>query len=196
MINIIDIKENFIISNEEFCVELISYDTLEEYINILRSDFYNEFLDFKFNSSISREKLLNLLNTKVEQYIKNDLNTREFRFIVLNSKRQIIAGFTLYINDKDIAETQIRTGDLEIAYFVMPEYQRKGIASNIIYRLIAKLKYLGYGSNIILAHVQYRNNKSLNMLKKLQFKRFNKYRGKFGVNLELRRYIDNNRRLK
>ena len=172
MINIIDIKENFIISNNEFCVKLISYDILEEYIDILRSDFYNEFLDFKFNSDVSEEKLLDILNTKVEQYTKNDLNTREFRFIILNSKKQIIAGFTLYVNDKDIKEQQLRKGDLEIAYFVMPEHQRKGIASNMLHRILSKLTYLGYGSRTILAHVQYKNNKSLNMLKKLQFKKY------------------------
>lgn len=192
MINIIEIKENFIVNYNELRIRLISNDILEEYISIMRSNFYNKYLDFNFSSDISKEKLLSLMKNKIEQYDNNSLSIREFRFVILNSEKHIVAGFTLYVNDRDIKERQIRKGDLEIAYFVVPEYQRRGIASNIICRILGKLKYLGYGSSTILAHVQYRNNKSLNMLKKLHFKKFKKYRGKFGVNLELRRYIENN----
>ena len=190
MIDILKIKENFMLESEKFTFKLISEDILEEYIEIMRSDFYNEFLDFKFNKDITKKELVSLMKNKAKQYKNNDKAIREFRFIVLNSEKHIIAGFTLFFKDNINELEKISVGDMEIAYFVTPENQGQGIASRMLYRIFARLAYLGYGNRCVVVNVQSINNKSLNLLKKLNFKTIKKYRGKFGTNIQLTRLVD------
>lgn len=179
MTSIINLKEQFTVNNKEFYIKLIHCDIIEQYVDILRSDFYSEFLDFKFNRDISKEDLISSMNNKAEQYTKSNGSIKEYRFIVLNNKEQIVAGFTLYMSEKHI----------ELAYFVVPEYQRQGIAFNMLSRIIDKLSNIGYADKTLIANVQYNNIKSLNLLQKLQFVKYKKYRGKFGTNIKLIRHI-------
>ena len=178
MIDIFTIKDNFIINDKDVKAELISNNILSEYIDILRSDFYNEYLDFKFNSDISEEKLIYEMKNKIEQYDKYDINIKEFRFVILDSNRHIIGGYTLHIGF-----------EIEIAYFVIPEYQGKGIASKALYGVISKLKYLGYNNYIVKLNIQEKNSKSLRLARKMQFKVCKKYKGRFGTNIELKRFV-------
>lgn len=182
MNSIINIEEKFIINDKYFYIKLVSCDIVEKYVEILRSDFYNEFLDFNFNKDISKELLISSINSKAEQYTKNNSSIKEYRFVVFNNIEQIVAGFTLYISGKDME-------NIEVAYFVLPEHQGQGIAFNMLSKIIDMLTIIGYKDKTLIANVQSKNVKSLNILKKLQFEKYRNYRGKFGTNIEFRRHL-------
>jgi RimJ/RimL family protein N-acetyltransferase len=174
MIDIFKIKEKFIVKDKNYKTKLLSYDILYEYVGILRSEFYNEYLDFKFYEEFTDSVLADIMLSRVNHYENNTEGTNEFRFVITDSNERIIAGYTLY---RDLNE-------IELAYFVLPEFQGKGVAKNMIADIISKLQSIVCKGTILKVNIQSKNTKSIKLVEKCGFKKRKRYRGRFGYNIE------------
>lgn len=179
MYNIANLKKILPITYNRLDLELLSYKDLDWYIDALKSSFFNEYIDYKFldvSDSELRFKLTNLaLSYKLSMQIQG-----ECRFILVDKlTNQKIGGCTLFETDKS---------SIEVGYWVLPAYQNKGYAKelmNNIKETLFKLKNI----NIIRLVIREDNIKSIMIAEKSGFKRINSFLGKYKENLvyEVRR---------
>lgn len=161
-------------------LNFLSFDKLDWYVDNCRKDYYNEHLDFNFKSDITREDLYDTFyNLVIGQKLK-EKSDKEARLVLKNEVNDCIGGALAY-------ELQ-RNNVIELAYFVVPEYQHMGIAYDMLKSMIealnkSKLKFRGF-----IATIQYDNVASINLVKKLGFRLLSEADGKYKKNITM--YLD------
>lgn len=161
-------------------LNFITLDDLDVYCDILRSDFYNKYMDFSFKHDITLSKLKGILYNNILFNKMNTPNTYEARLILKDIDNQhIIGGCTIF--EKDAGTV------LEIAYFILPEYQGHGEALEMLKVLLKVLSASNIKFTRFRAITQDINMGSVKILDKLSFNVIRTFNGKVTKNLVFER---------
>lgn len=181
-VSIKQILSIFPINYSDRKIELITEERIDEYIDILMSDYFNEELYNKFNEQFSKEELKSILVHRIRRYDKFSGSAKEYRTIIVDKDtNNIIGTLTVYFHGSGV----------EIAYFTKKEYQRHGEMYSAIKNLLTQLKSLGLNIGYIDAHVRVENKSSIGLLNKLGFYKYKSLKEN-GMNLyEYRNSIQN-----
>lgn len=157
-------------------LSIITIEDLNAYIDILTSNFYNEFLDYNFKKDISKENLYKALECSTKHYeIKSD-KVIDVRLLLKDvDTHEIIGGCSVICKDKEL-------GVLELSYFIMMEHQGHNEAYYMVDSLINMISKSDMKFNYISAVVQSINVRSIKLLGKLGFKLVNTVKGKHTLN--------------
>lgn len=141
-------------------LSLITYKDINWYYNNCIQPYYNEYLDFDFANDVTEERFKAILKNLVVGY-KNKLSTYgEARMLLKDENNNIIAGCS-FIE---------RIDDIEIAYFVLPNYQHQGIAYEMLDKFISTLSKSNFPYKRIISVVREDNIQSIKLMEKLGFK--------------------------
>lgn len=168
--NILPIRYN----NRE--LDVINTNNLNDYIEIITSDFYNEFLDYDFRKDINKKILYNTLDNSVKLYkIKSD-NVIDIRMLLKDTDtHKIVGGCSVIRKDKT-------SGILELAYFILPVYQGHNEAFKMLSKLLEVLEESSIDFKYTSAVVQDINVRSINLLEKLDFYVCDNIKGRHTLN--------------
>lgn len=147
-------------------IEKLSNEHKDWYLRNLKSEYFSEFLDAKYDSKAE---------LKVNSYIQSIIDlplrkTNEIRTIILVDNK-IVGGITLHKMGRGI----------EIAYFINPVHQRKGYAYKALNVIVQKMKENNYSD--VYAIVQIHNEASIKLLQKLNFKEIERVQGVICTNV-------------
>jgi L-amino acid N-acyltransferase YncA len=153
-------------------IKLLDIDDIEEYVDICKSEFYNKNSDFNFNTDITRSELVSAIKNIIVFGRASDNSAPQVRAVVKRDGK-IIAGFTLMIFNN--------TDCIELAYFVIPEMQGRGIGYKMLSSTVSKI--IGKACKI-QAVIHNTNTPSLTLIKKLEFEYSTSIKGsRWGDNL-------------
>lgn len=161
-------------------LNFLTFDELDKYCDILRSDFYNKYMDFSFKQDISFNKLEDILHNNILFNKMNTPNTYEVRLILKDTTNQHIVGGCVIFEKDDEAI-------LELAYFILPEYQGHYEALEMLNRLIKVLGDSDIKFCKFRAITQDINIGSIKTLEKLSFNIDRTFIGKVTKNLVFER---------
>lgn len=139
-------------------IEILTMGYLDWYVDNCRSDYYNQYTDFNF-CSISRKQLKDTIANMINSYANKISNQCEAR-VVLKNKNKILGGCTIF---------EKNNGEIEIAYFVIPEEQHKGIAYEMIHNLLNNINKSSIPFNKFIVSIQSCNKISIRLAEKLGF---------------------------
>lgn len=174
MVNIVNLKNILPITYGDKVLRLMSLYDIQWYTDNCRKEYYEHYMDFKFSSDITRDKLENIFNKLAVEYICNTQSNNEAR-LVLCIDSEIIGGVTIYEKCNDI---------LELGYFVIPEYSSKGIGYAMLNELITKIKTSNIPYSKIIFTIREDNIASIKLAEKLGFSKTRIYKGKYKNNIE------------
>ena len=162
-------------------IEFLSLDDLNKYVNNCRLEYYNEFMDFNFKADVTKRKLTNIIyDIVIVQKIK-EKSRYEARLVLKDIKKnKIIGGCTIF--EKVVADT------IELAYFIVPEYQHRGLGAEMLSNIMSAMKESDIAFNKLVVTIRYDNVRSLQLVKNLGFKELAVENGKYKKNIIL--YID------
>ena len=173
MYNIKELYNCLPITYDNKIINIISFEDMDWYLNNCVQDYFEEYLDFKFSKDIKYENLQSALykiivgyKLKIEEYgearlLLKDLNTKE-----------IYGGCTIFE----------RGNNLELAYFIIPKYHNKNIATSMLREVINALAISDIQFNKFVLTVREDNIASLKVAEKLNFKFSHEYSGKYKIN--------------
>lgn len=176
MIHINELKEILPISYGCKKLDLITDDDLDWYIDNCRSAYYEKYLDFKFSKDIQYDKLKCSITNMVNSY-KANLSTRCEARLVLRDKltNSIYGGCTVYEDNEH--------DNIELAYWVLPEYQGKGICKQMLNEVLNKLNKSDIPFNIFIAVIREDNISSIKLAEVCGFSKLKVYNGKYCKNI-------------
>lgn len=173
------IYDIFPINYNNYELKLLTFELVDEYCNILVSDYYTEFMDdMKCDISLINEYAESMKELCWCYYKRHSM--KKFRFVLVNNKH-IIGGMTVsFCNETDI----------EISYFVNKNMSGQHIASNMLRKALTLIDNSAIQFDRYIAIIREDNIKSINLVKSIGFKEKEKYLGKVRYNLvmELNRY--------
>lgn len=173
MYNIINLKKKLPFKLDRIYLDILTYKDIDWYIDTLKKDFFNEFIDYKFTSVSDAELRFKVTNLAMA-YKLNMKVPGEARLIIKDKKTdEYLGGCTIYETDNN---------SVDIGYWILPAYQGKGYAKelmNHISELVLGLKNI---SNIRLV-IREDNIKSLMVAEKCGFTKTGSFKGKYKENI-------------
>jgi len=157
----------------DLIIKLVSFEDIDWYIHNCRKPYFEKYLDFKFSTDISYDKLEVSLYNLVKSYKLKKVEYGEARLLLKDCIGNIVGGCTIFEKDKDT---------LELAYFIVPEYHRKGIAYIMIKKVLKALCESEIKFNKIIVTIQSDNIASINLITKLGFIITSSFIGKYTNN--------------
>lgn len=170
-----DIYSLFPIEVNDKTLSIISTNDIKRYSLNLKEDYFNEYLDFKFNE-ISLQQITDTITNLVRRYKRKDTTCKEIRLVLKTKLGILCGGCTIFIYS-DI---------IEIAYFILPKFQGSGLGYEMVKCLVNQLMCL---SKPLEIRVQSINKASISLAKRLGFIEYRREQGKYVENIV---YILNN----
>lgn len=162
---------------DKYKIRLVSFSDTDWYIDNCMEAYYEEFIDNKF-SNVPRKKLDIALYNIVKSYVCKVETKGEGRLLLCDKYTgEIIGGVTLF--EREMNNEPI----LEIAYFIIPKHQGKGIAYSMLNNVIDRINKSNMKFTRIAAVIREDNIKSIHLIEKLGFNKFNITNGKYKNNI-------------
>lgn len=156
-----EIKSLFPISLGEDTIRLIELGDLDIYVDLLQSDYYNEYLDNKFNV-LPKHVLMHMMEKVINNTNNNVQDRSQVRLVLVNKDNKILGGMSLF----NISSTD---NYMEIAYFVDCNEQHKGYCYNMVRSVLNKLNELDIGIRGYKLSIHESNAASLRLASRLGF---------------------------
>lgn len=173
MVNIKALSNILSITYDNKQLTLLDIKELEWYVDNCRQNYFNTYLDFDFARDIKAESLKTLLYDIVIGYKLQIASDSEARFVLKDTDiDRIVAGCTL----KEQKDT------LELAYWVLPEFQGNHIAHDMLHNLIKATSQSQMKFTRFRATIQDRNVISKKLVEGLRFINTGQHDGKYGIN--------------
>lgn len=125
---------------ENIKIKDISEIYVKEYAKAVSSNWYNKYQKVKYSKKQSMEDL--------EQRI---LENKKGRFVITTEEGKFVGGIAILENKEDL--------EISIAYFIIPEYQKKGYASAALMEVTREIKRKS--SNQIVLYIMTDNKASV-----------------------------------
>lgn len=158
-------------------LRLASFNDIDWYIDNCMKQYFNEFIDNRF-SDYRRSILEKAFYEVIKTYVFKVDSPCEGRLILIDkNNNSIVGGVTLFekvLDSEDI---------IEIAYFILPKSQGKGIAYIMLYNIIYAICKSNMKFAKIAAVIREDNIKSINLIKKLNFSKYSITKGKYKNNI-------------
>lgn len=162
-------------------IDLLTFNDMNWYIDNLKKSYYEQFMDFKFSSDIQDKKLRNVIYNMILGYKLKTQSTYEARML-LKSKD----GYTIYggctIFEKGNCD------DIELAYFILPQYQGNGLGTTLLKEVCKSLDNSSIPFKRLLLTIRCDNMASIYVAEQAGFRRLQEVRGKYKRNIIM--YID------
>ena len=156
-------------------LDFLTYDDINSYSKILKSKYYNRYLDKTFDD-YSLNKVKKGLTILVNSY--NTLSDDDLQVKLLLKKNNLIyGGVTLEENLKDIGV------EITLGYWIAEKYQGQGLGTEMIKELIKGLETSEINIRKIICVVQKSNKASARLLEKANFKMASSYESVKDINL-------------
>lgn len=173
MYNIIKLKEQLPYKYKSYTLNLIDYCDIDMYLENFTKDYMNEFIDLKVNKNSNLDSLKLKLKKLVFSYNSNSKVNGEARLILKdNISNEMVAGVTIYENGDN---------KVSLGYWVLPTYQNKGIAKELIGQTINIVKKLDNISSIEL-EIREDNKASHKVADSNNFILYNAIKGLYKIN--------------
>lgn len=167
----VDTKDFKIDIDEHLSIEIVKIADIDWYVNSIFKPFFYEHLEYKPGGQLDKLKVKAKLTVLIGEYnFNNKLNSDVRLIIKLDGKN--VGGVTI-----------IQTGqpnNIELAYWVLPENQGKGIAIRTLKGLIKYIKKEYNEIEIITLQILEGNHSSIKIANKLGFKKFEKQKTNSG----------------
>ena len=166
-------------------IRLISFKDTDWYIDNCMKPYYEEFIDGRF-SEHSKGYIEECFYKIIRGYVCKVETVGEARLVLFDKNTNaIVGGVTLFereLNNEDV---------IELAYFILPEYQGKGISYIMLNNVIDVICKSTMKFSKLTAVIREDNEKSLGLIKKLGFKEVSRAKGKYKMNITFvrERYI-------
>lgn len=158
MLHINELLEILPINCKSGRIEILTMKYLDWYVDNCRKDYYNQYTNFNF-CSIPRKQLKDTIKNMINSYDNKVRDKCEAR-VILKNNNIIIGGCTIFEIDKE---------NIELAYFVIPEQQHKGIAYDMLYNLIKSISISNISFKRFILTIQSCNKISIKLAEKLGF---------------------------
>lgn len=162
-------------------LNLLTFNDMNWYIDNLKKPYYEQFMDFKFSSDIQDSKLRSVIYSMVLGYKLKAESTYEAR-LLLKSKD----GYTIY-GGCTVFEKE-NCSDIELAYFILPQYQGKGLGTMLLRELCKALDKSNIPFDRLLLTIRCDNISSIHVAKQAEFRVLQEVKGKYNKNIIM--YID------
>jgi predicted acetyltransferase len=160
-------------------LNLLKIKDINWYCDNCRKAYYNKYMDFNFSTDITEKKLRESLYILVKQYIFKVKTNNEVRLILKDKcSNTIYGGCTIHERIVDSKNY------LELAYFIVEEYQNNGLASEMIKQLTDKLSRSSIKFNGFIAMIRSDNIASEKLLLSNGFHLLKEKQGKYKINKE------------
>lgn len=164
-------------------INILTFNDMEWYIDNCKKDYYEKFLDFKFSSDIQDYDLRGYIYNTILSCKLRISSIYEARLLLKDKENTTVYGGCTIFEDKN-------TKNIEIAYFVLPEYQNKGLGTMILKAVCNALVKSDIPFDNIIITVRYNNIASLRVAEKAKFKCIKEVEGRYGKNIIM--CLDNN----
>jgi RimJ/RimL family protein N-acetyltransferase len=187
MISIKKLSKILPIKYNGLTLDLLTLEDLDWYLKNLRSPYYEKYLDFKFSKDISSKELREAISNMIVSYQLKIESPCEARFLLKeDDTNTIIGGCTVF-------ERNTHPDSVEIAYFIIPEYQNRNMGYHMVKNLCQAMNQTDMQFKKIEAVVRSDNAASINMLSNLGFREKCREHGKYRENIIMwlnREYIN------
>lgn len=154
-------------------IDLVTMELLDEYIEILRTPYYENYLDFKF-SDIDKYELTTLMKQQISNNLQNKKTLNEWRLLITNVKtNEIIGGCTIFLVPY--------SKNVEMAYFILPKYTKNGLCKHML-KILIDILYKNKDVDNIELIIREDNISSIKVAESLNFKLINTEIGKYKLN--------------
>lgn len=157
------------IETEKCLVRRLEHRDIDWYVLIMKSQFFNEYLDNK-TINISEETLKKQLINLLWRY-KYDKETLKVARTVVLKNTSYIGGLSFFDD----------LGSLFIGYWILPEFQGQGYGFEVL--RIGTMLGVEAGYKSIKLMIREDNIKSLNLARKAGYKCVKRVKGREGMNL-------------
>lgn len=99
---------------EDMVIQPINSRFIEEYVDAVCSDWYNEYHIVKYDGRLDKG------------VIANRILEMSNRYVIAKWDGTLVGGIALSLDE------EIFNGNIELSYFILPAFQNKGIATKII----------------------------------------------------------------
>lgn len=165
-------KKIFPLQVGNLTIRIIEEQDIRWYIDNIKSDYYNEYSDYKYTP-------------EYEDFIENKIqNIVKLASLGVDSPDEL--RFTLEVNGKQaggFSINELNSNTLKVSYFITPDNQHKSLAYTMLNELIKTLRNTKY--KYIMANIQCINEHSIKLVERLGFKEVQRYQG---VKCEVIRY--------
>ncbi len=157
------LTNRFPLYTDSLCISILGKRNLDWYTDEVRKEYFYEYLDNKIVAGISRDRVRELLLMQIEfSKYEVDFNS-EIRLIIQDKNtKERYGGITIYHLNKN--------NDIELAYWINPKYQGKGIATEALNALIDVLYNIISKYSHIILRIQQSNTKSIQLAERCGFK--------------------------
>lgn len=167
------VKKLFPIKTDRCSIKVLGYEDIEWYVDKVQQPFFNEFIDNKTNINLVAE-LYTRLAAIVTTYKVSLLEINDLRTVIRLGDKNI-GGVTLS-KTKD-------NGIYNLGYWLIPEYQGKGLAYEVLKQVSSVLEFGVNGIESIRLIIQNDNYKSIKLAEKTGYMCIGEYQGKIKRNL-------------
>ena len=158
---------------ERCVIKAIGYEDISWYVDTIKQTFFNEFVDGK-SSDNSDMALTGKLVGLISSYKIGLSGRNEIRAIITIDGKPV-GGITIFHASSP--------GSYDLGYWVIPEYQGRGIAFEVLKGMTNKLEFNVRGLKLLRLIVRVDNVKSIRLSEKAGYKLINSYQGKEKENL-------------
>lgn len=169
----IKVQRLFPFETDRCKVRVIGLEDIGWYVDKLRQPFFNEFVDVKASDS-SVNELSARLTALIAMYKINMVCKNEVR-AVITMGNVTVGGLTVFNSEE--------TGVYDLGYWIVPQYQGKGIALEILKKITNKLECNIKGIKMVRLVIHEDNYKSIGLAEKAGYKFVTEYQGKLKKNL-------------
>lgn len=156
-------------------LNFITFEDIDWYSDNCRKPYYEKYLDFKFSKDIKQDKFKEILYNLIVGYKLKIGELIDLRLLLKNSNGTIIGGCTVF--------NKRGTNDIELAYFILPEYQHNGYAKVMINNLMYAITKSDIKFDKFILQIREDNKASINLAKNLGFKKLHEVKGKYKTNI-------------
>ena len=162
-------------------LNILTFDDMDWYIRNCKQHYYEEYLDFKFSSDITDSKLREAIYNMIIGYKLKIPSRYEARLLLKDKSYGVIyGGCTVFERNN--------TSEIEVAYFILPEYQGNNIGTDILKNICIVLKKSLVPFEKIILTIRYDNKASIRVAEKVGFKLLSEVQGKYKRNIIM--YMD------
>lgn len=162
------LKGKFPIYTDRLTISVLGVRNINSYSSELVKEYFTEYLDNKSILEMTQEAIRNKLILLINYYSSNQEFIYEFRLLIKDKNTsEIYGGITLLPNRNS---RDNNSSKLEIAYWVKPRYQGKGIATESLKRITEFIKENIKEVSEVTLEIQERNIGSISVAEKCGFK--------------------------
>lgn len=168
-------KNKFPIYTDRCKIQILGSRDVDRYILEIRKPYFLEYSDNHGIEKLTDFEVARRLRSLVDYYGSSEKIQYEIRLVVKDKMSgELFGGITFLPVDAD--------GFVPIGYWVVPEHQGKGIATETLTRITEFAEKAFKRNKGLRLIIQERNEKSLNVASKCGFELEKVYRGKTGRN--------------